>query len=197
MAVRSLRTFTVLPHLPDRLQALQKLAYNVWWCWNQEAIALFRRIDDDLFESVGNSPVKTLGATSQARLHELEEDEGFLAHMDRVEEALNDYMTAKSTWFHEHYPKPGNLRIAYFSAEFGLHESMPIYSGGLGVACRRSPQGGQRPGRAAGRRRPDVSRRLFPPVSECGRLAAGELPGKRFLQLAADPGVRQRTVSRS
>jgi starch phosphorylase len=133
MAVRSLRTFTVLPHLPDRLQALQKLAYNVWWCWNQEAISLFRRIDDDLFESLGNSPVKTLGATSQVRLHELEEDEGFLAHMDRVAAALNDYLANPSTWFHEHYPKSGKFRIAYFSAEFGLHESIPIYSGGLGL----------------------------------------------------------------
>ena len=133
MVVRSLRTFTVLPHLPDRLQALQKLAYNVWWCWNQEAVALFRRIDDDLVESVGNSPVKMLGAASQALLHKLEQDEGFLAHMDRVEEALNDYVASNACWFHEHYPQPGNLRIAYFSAEFGLHESIPIYSGGLGV----------------------------------------------------------------
>ena len=68
MAGRSIRTFTVLPHLPERLQALQKLAYNMWWCWNHEAISLFRRIDDDLFEAVENSPVKLLGAIDQARL---------------------------------------------------------------------------------------------------------------------------------
>ena len=60
MANRSLRTFTVLPHLPTRLQPLQKVAYNLWWCWNHEAVALFRRIDDDLFEALDNSPVKSI-----------------------------------------------------------------------------------------------------------------------------------------
>src|SRR5580692_2571385 len=129
MAARLLRTFTVLPHLPDRLQALQKLAYNLWWCWNPEAVSLFRRIDDDLFDSLGNSPVKLLGAIAQARFHELEQDDGFLAHMDRVEEGLNDYLNSKTTWFQEQHPAAADFRIAYFSAEFGLHESVPVYSG--------------------------------------------------------------------
>jgi len=62
MAGRAIRTFTVLPHLPGRLQALQKLAYNLWWCWNQEAVSLFRRIDADRFTELENSPVKLLGA---------------------------------------------------------------------------------------------------------------------------------------
>ena len=64
---RPIRTFTVLPHLPARLQALHKLAYNMWWCWNHDAIALFRRIDADLFEAVEHSPVKLLGAIEQDR----------------------------------------------------------------------------------------------------------------------------------
>ena len=59
---RPLRTFTVLPHLPERLQPLHKLAHNFWWCWNHEAVSLFRRIDDQLFEKLENSPVKLLGA---------------------------------------------------------------------------------------------------------------------------------------
>src|SRR5881398_1540007 len=88
MAGRILRTFTVLPRLPERLQALQKIAYNMWWCWNHEAVALFRRIDDDLFDVVENSPVKLLGAIDQSRLEALQNDDGFLAHMDRVEEAV-------------------------------------------------------------------------------------------------------------
>jgi starch phosphorylase len=141
MAGRSIRTFTVLPHLPERLQALQKLAYNVWWCWNQDAIALFRRIDDDQWETVEHSPVKLLGAVDQARFEQLVQDDGFLAHMDRVEEAFDAYM-AGSTWFQETYgtsaangvaSPPADCRIAYFSAEFGIHESIPVYSGGLGV----------------------------------------------------------------
>jgi starch phosphorylase len=132
MAARSIRTFNVLPHLPERLQALQKLAYNMWWCWNHEAVALFSRIDLDLFEAVEHSPVKLLGATDQARLEQLLRDDGFLAHMDRVDEQLNNYMTA-STWYQETYGDASPCRIAYFSAEFGIHESIPVYSGGLGV----------------------------------------------------------------
>lgn len=132
MAGRSLRTFAVLPHLPESLQALQKLAYNMWWCWNHEAVSLLRRIDDDLFEAVENSPVKMLGAIDQSRLEELLHDDGFLAHMDRVEAALDNYMTS-TTWFHETYGAETTCRFAYFSAEFGIHESIPIYSGGLGL----------------------------------------------------------------
>ena len=132
MPGRSIRTFTVLPHLPERLQALQKLAYNLWWCWNPEAVSLFRRIDDDLFEAVEQSPVKLLGAIDQSRLEQLQRDDGFLAHMDRVEDALNTYMSS-TTWFAETYGADSLCRIAYFSAEFGIHESIPIYSGGLGV----------------------------------------------------------------
>ncbi len=130
---RSIRTFTVLPHLPARLQALQKLAYNLWWCWNHEAVSLFRRIDDEKFDELENSPVKLLGAIDQERLDQLLRDDGFLVHMDRVEESLNNYM-GSPTWFHETYGEAGqNCRIAYFSAEFGIHESIPIYSGGLGL----------------------------------------------------------------
>ncbi len=132
MAGRSVRTFTVLPHLPERLQALQKLAYNLWWCWNHEAVALFRRVNADLFNAVEYSPVKLLGATEQSRLEELLHDDGFLAHMDRVEEGLNHYMTSP-TWFQETYGDDHPCRVAYFSMEFGIHESIPIYSGGLGV----------------------------------------------------------------
>jgi starch phosphorylase len=138
---RPIRTFTVLPHLPERLQALQKLAYNLWWCWNHEATALYRRIDPDAWEAVDHSPVKLLGAVGQPRFEELLRDDGFLSHMDRVEQAFDDYMGA-STWYQENYGGASNghgpglppeFCVAYFSAEFGLHESVPVYSGGLGV----------------------------------------------------------------
>src|SRR5262245_10422861 len=140
MPSRPLRTFTVLPHLPGRLQELQKLAYNMWWCWNHEAISLFRRIDPDRFDAVENSPVKLLATVDQDRLEQLLRDDGFLAHMDRVLDALDNYLNAP-TWFQETYgdeqtPKDvlaARYRTAYFSAEFGIHESVPIYSGGLGL----------------------------------------------------------------
>lgn len=140
MASRPLRTFTVLPHLPGRLQGLHKLAYNLWWCWNHEAVSVFRRIDDELFEKLENSPVKLLSTVGQERLDQLLRDEGFLAHMDRVLAGLDKYINQK-TWFQETYGNESisnedlatKYRMAYFSAEFGLHESVPIYSGGLGL----------------------------------------------------------------
>jgi starch phosphorylase len=132
MPGRSIRPFTVLPCLPDRLRPLQTLAYNLWWSWNADAVALFRRVNADLFEALDHSPIRLLGATDQSRFEQLEQDDGFLAHMDRVAAALEHYLRAP-TWFQERHPDQTEMRIAYFSAEFGIHESVPVYSGGLGV----------------------------------------------------------------
>ncbi|MDB5311893.1 MAG: alpha-glucan phosphorylase [Gemmataceae bacterium] len=135
MPGRLIRAYTVLPCLPERLQPLHKLAYNLWWCWNADAVALFRRVNPDLFEALDHSPIRLLGATEQARFEQLEQDDGFLAHMDRVAGALDHYLNAR-TWFQETFPTSPDEpppRIAYFSAEFGIHESVPVYSGGLGV----------------------------------------------------------------
>ncbi|NBO92620.1 MAG: glycosyltransferase family 1 protein [Planctomycetia bacterium] len=129
---RSFRTFTVLPKLPQRLEALHKLAYNLWMAWHHEATALFRRIDTDLWTQTDHSPVKLLGRVPQTRLDQLADDDGFLAHLERVEEAFDAYINDKNTWFAEHHSGPVPT-IAYFSAEFGIHESVPVYSGGLGV----------------------------------------------------------------
>src|SRR5437764_3275122 len=132
MPGRPIRTYTVLPCLPERLRPLQTLAYNLWWCWNSEAVALFRRVNSDLFEALDHSPIRLLGATEQGRFEQLETDDGFLAHMDRVAAALDHYLKAP-TWFQETHAAEAGTRIAYFSAEFGIHESVPVYSGGLGV----------------------------------------------------------------
>src|SRR6476620_5151376 len=128
MPGRSIRTFTVLPCLPDRLQPLHALAYNLWWCWNPDAVALFRRINPDLFEALDHSPIRLLGATGQGRFEELAGDDGFLAHMDRVGEAMDHYLAAP-TWYASTFPSEPDARVAYFSAEFGIHESIPVYSG--------------------------------------------------------------------
>ncbi len=132
MPVCSIRTYTVLPSLPSRLMPLQVLAYNLWWCWNADAVALFRSIDAELFESLDHSPIRLLSSLDVARYEQLAQDNGFLTHMDRVHNALNHYMKA-TTWFQETYTQDTSTHIAYFSAEFGIHESVPVYSGGLGV----------------------------------------------------------------
>src|SRR6478672_10274185 len=124
MPGRPIRTFTVLPRLPDRLRPLHTLAYNLWWCWNADAVALFRRINPDLFEALDHSPVRLLTSVEQTRFDELVRDDGFLAHMDRVAAALANYLDAP-TWFAEQFPDAG-VRVAYFSMEFGIHESVPV-----------------------------------------------------------------------
>lgn len=131
MPAPRLRTFTVLPQLPPRLLALRAIAYNLWWTWHHDAVALFRRIDPERFEALDHSPHKLFAVVEQSRLDALAQDDGFLAHLDRVEAALDRYMKAPGWWGAKH--KDSSLRIAYFSMEFGIHECVPVYSGGLGV----------------------------------------------------------------
>jgi len=92
----------------------------------------FRRLDVELWREYNHNPVALLGAISQRDLDAAAESESFLAHMRRVEEEL-DWHLAKKSWFEENYPDSAGGEIAYFSAEFGIHECLPIYSGGLGV----------------------------------------------------------------
>ena len=129
--MRPSHTFRVIPALPPRLEPLRDLAHNLWWSWNHEAIDLFRRLDRDLWESSGHNPVLMLGTIRQERLEQAAEDDGFVAYLDRVYDDFQQYMQDRNTWYAKEH---GNdLRIAYFSAEFGLTESLSIYAGGLGI----------------------------------------------------------------
>jgi len=130
--MQRIRTFTVVPALPDALKPLRELAYNLWWSWNPDAFNLFRRLDMDLWEEVYHNPVLLLSRVDQRRLEQAAADAGYLAHLNHVLMTLHDYMTAR-TWFDEHYGDLKGYTIAYFCAEFGLHECLPVYSGGLGV----------------------------------------------------------------
>ncbi|MFQ6048280.1 MAG: alpha-glucan family phosphorylase [Phycisphaerae bacterium] len=126
------RTFTVVPALPDELAPLRELAYNLWWSWNPDAFELFRRLDLQLWEAVYHNPVRFLAQIDQRRLEQAARDRAYLTHQQRVMESLQSYL-AERGWFDSQYRDLSGLVIAYFSAEFGLHESLPIYSGGLGV----------------------------------------------------------------
>ncbi|HEY3324545.1 MAG TPA: alpha-glucan family phosphorylase [Planctomycetota bacterium] len=130
--MHNVRTFTVVPALPARLAGLREVAYNLWWTWTQEARDLFIRCDRDAWEASGHNPVAMFGRVSQERFKELCEDNGFLAHLDRVQANLAAYLSAK-TWYDQYNEGKRRVGIAYFCAEFGLHESIPIYSGGLGL----------------------------------------------------------------
>ncbi|HPX60187.1 MAG TPA: glycosyltransferase family 1 protein [Deltaproteobacteria bacterium] len=127
-----LHRFTVVPSLTGELAALQRIAYNLWWCWEPEATSLFRRMDAELWQSTRHNPVEMLGILQQTTLDALRQDEGFMAHLQLVDEKLSDYMGEK-TWFQRRYNGDSSMKVAYFSMEYGLHESLPIYSGGLGI----------------------------------------------------------------
>lgn len=124
--------YTVLPALPERLEPLRRIAYNLWWAWHPETRVLFKRVDPDIWAETNHNPIALLGRVSQTRLEHLLHDEGFLDHLDMVAKSLDDYL-ADETWFARRYPEHRDLKIAYFSFEFGLTESLRIYSGGLGV----------------------------------------------------------------
>ena len=119
--------------LPQRLQRLQELAYNLWWTWQPEAARLLGRLDYDLWESLGHNPILFLRQVGQQRLNQALDDPVYLALYDAVFASFDSYMQAGDLWAKRVHPELTNRPIAYFSMEYGLHEMLPIYSGGLGV----------------------------------------------------------------
>jgi starch phosphorylase len=119
--------------LPPRINRLMELAYNLWWSWHPEARELFATIDRTLWELTHNNPVKLLREISPTHLQVLAQDPSFLRRYDAVMIAFDAAMTRRDTWFSNTLPDLAGATIAYFSAEFGIHSSLPIYGGGLGI----------------------------------------------------------------
>ncbi len=119
--------------IPARISRLRELAFSVWWSWHPEAQDLYRQIDSTLWEQDYHNPVDFLRDVRQRRLEDAAENPDYLKQYDQVLAAFDSYIGEANTWFAQAYPHAGGKTIAYFSAEFGLHESLPIYSGGLGV----------------------------------------------------------------
>ncbi len=127
-----LRTFTVVPALPEPIKNLRKIAHNTFWAWKPELIELFSRIDNDLWNASGHNPIKLLASVPQKTLNSLAENPGYVNEVNRAYEKLNTYL-CNQTWYEKNYKKQDAPVIAYFSAEFGIHESLPVYAGGLGI----------------------------------------------------------------
>ncbi|MCS6898012.1 MAG: DUF3417 domain-containing protein, partial [Nitrospira sp.] len=119
--------------LPPNLCRLNELAQNLWWSWTLEARQLFETIDPTLWLYTHHNPVKLLAEVKPDRLIQLAEDPSFLRRYSAVVRLFDDYLANKMSWCGIHHPDLANTTIAYFSAEFGLHTSVPIYSGGLGI----------------------------------------------------------------
>ena len=127
-----LQTFQVFPKVPEQLKFLEVLVRNLWWCWNLEVIDLFRRINPKLWEESGRNPIIFFTMIDQNQLDRLAEDTSFLTNMAEVREKFTrDVMEPLA----DAGPRPRGEKevIAYFSMEFGIHESLPLFAGGLGI----------------------------------------------------------------
>lgn len=119
--------------LPERISGLWQLAFNLRWTWQQQAREVFRRLDYPLWRLTSHNPVRMLHLVTNQRLKQAAHDPVFVALYDAAIKGLGRALTAKTTWWARTYPSLPNRPIAYFSAEFALHQSLPIYAGGLGV----------------------------------------------------------------
>ena len=119
--------------LPDRINRLAELAYDLWWSWTQDAREVFRSLDYPLWRLTAHNPVKMLQLVPRATLDAALADPRWLARYDRAIARLDAARSRRQTWFETACPGMSGRSIAYFSAEFALHQSLPIYAGGLGV----------------------------------------------------------------
>ena len=124
---------TRIPYLPARIEGLSALAMNLWWSWSREARALFQSIDVALWHRTRHNPLELLCRVEPARLAACASDSDFLLRYDAVIQRMEHEADHSDTWFAKNYPYLDGRPVAYFCAEFGLHNSVPIYSGGLGV----------------------------------------------------------------
>ena len=123
-----------IPALPPRLEGLAALAVNLAWSWQRQARALFRRIDEPVWHASHHNPIVVLQQADPERLEVLARDPDFCSHYDQVMEWFAVERSSVAGWFRDEFPTIGTERpVAYFCAEFGIHASVPIYSGGLGV----------------------------------------------------------------
>src|SRR2546428_13987554 len=112
-------------HLPPSLSRLWELSHNLWWSWNPDARALFETLDRTLWKLTSHNPVKLLHQLSPERAVSASADPVFLRRYESVLLAFDSYMSAADTWFARQHPEMAESLIAYFSAEFGLHHSLP------------------------------------------------------------------------
>ena len=119
------KEFNVKSTLPEELQCLDELAHNMWWVWNYDAREMWRSLDEDLYEQVAHNPVLLLDRLSYERKEEIVKDKAIMKNVKEVYKHFRDYMDVK--------PNANRPSVAYFSMEFGIHNSLKIYSGGLGM----------------------------------------------------------------
>ena len=119
-------------NIPDRISGLAELAYNLWWSWHPAARMLFKILNRATWKESGHNPVKMLKDLPREVMESVIQNPDYLYHYDAVISRFQKEMMSKGGWFTENIADPECLPIAYFSAEYGLHHSLPFYAGGLG-----------------------------------------------------------------
>jgi starch phosphorylase len=122
-----------LPALPPRVSRLNELVYNLWWSWNHQAREVFRRLDYQLWRRTAHNPVLMLRQIAPEVIQASVKDQSFLSLYNATLASLDAARSSSDTWWAQEFPSLGARPIAYFSAEFAFHQSLPIYAGGLGV----------------------------------------------------------------
>jgi starch phosphorylase len=129
--MKNFQTYQIYPNIPPNLAFLEVLSRNMWWCWIKDAIELFRRIDPPLWVESERNPIAFLAKIPQSRFEQLAKDDGYRGHLEGIKEHFQNLVIDPVS--RDEYPfEPGDT-IAYFSMEFGLHESLPLFAGGLGI----------------------------------------------------------------
>jgi len=118
--------------IPERIDGLNDLANNFWWSWNNDARLLFKMLSRSGWKLSGHNPVKMLGNIDKNVFEKASKDKKFLKQYDTVIGKFHKNIEKKDTWFLKNIDNPGDLSITFFSAEYGLHHSLPFYAGGLG-----------------------------------------------------------------
>ncbi|WP_301663999.1 alpha-glucan family phosphorylase [Methanoculleus frigidifontis] len=120
-------------HVPERIYGLVELAYNLWWSWHSSAAGLFKQLNRAEWKNCRQNPVKMLLEIPPRFLERAAEDPDYLRRYDLLFFRFRHDMDRRNSWFSENYPERMPLTIAYFSSEFGVHHSLPLYAGGLGI----------------------------------------------------------------
>ncbi|ROL58793.1 glycosyltransferase family 1 protein [Bacteroidetes/Chlorobi group bacterium MS-B_bin-24] len=129
--MKPVQTFIVTAKLPSKIAKLKELAYNYWWCWNYNAKELFIRVNNVLWDEVNHNPVLLINRLTQEELEDLANQKDFVAFLDSVYDSFIKYLESEGWYSTLGIDKVGT--IAYLSPEYGINESFPNYSGGLGI----------------------------------------------------------------
>ncbi len=119
------KKFEVQENIPEKLSPLAEIASNLYWSWDEEATAFFQAIDPDLWEESNHNPILAARSLPLSRFKELEDDKEFIREMNRIQKKCQAYVELKK--------EAKGPAIAYFSMEYGIHDSLKTYSGGLGL----------------------------------------------------------------